>query len=44
MVQVPIFGPPEGIPFPHFRAGLPKGETKESFLDRVEASARRIVG
>ena len=39
-----MFGPPEGLPFPRFRAGLPEGETKESFLDRVEVSARRIVG
>jgi len=44
MVQVPVFGPPEGLPFPQFGAGLPEGETKESFLDRVEVSARRIVG
>jgi len=44
MVQVPVFGPPEGLPFPRFRAGLPEDETKESFLDRVEVSARRIVG
>jgi len=44
MVQVPVFGPPEGLPFPRFHAGLPEGETKESFLDRVEVSARRIVG
>ena len=44
MVQVPVFGPPEGLPFPQFRAGLPEGETKESFLGRVEVSARRIVG
>jgi len=44
MVQVPVFGPPEGLPFPRFRAGLTEGETKESFLDRVEVSARRIVG
>ena len=39
-----VFGPPEGNPFPRFGAGLPEGETKESFLDRVAASARRIVG
>jgi hypothetical protein len=44
MVQVPVFGPHEGLPFPRFRTGLPEGETKESFLDRVEVSARRIVG
>jgi hypothetical protein len=44
MVQVPVFGPPEGLPFPRFGAGLPEDETKESFLDRVEVSARRIVG
>ena len=44
MVQVPVFGPPKGIPFPQFNRGLPEDETKESFLDRVEASARRIVG
>jgi len=44
MVQVPVFGPPEGLPFPRFRAALPEGETKESFLNRVEVSARRIVG
>ena len=41
---LPVFCPPEGIPFPRFGAGLLEGETKESFLDRVEASARRIVG
>ena len=28
MVQVPVFGPPEGLPFPRFRAGLLEGETK----------------
>ena len=44
MVQVPVFGPSEGLSFPRFRAGLPVGETKEPFLDRVEVSARRIVG
>ncbi|XP_021317600.1 uncharacterized abhydrolase domain-containing protein DDB_G0269086-like [Sorghum bicolor] len=44
MVQVPVFGPPEGLPFPRFGAGIPEDETKESFLDRVEVSARRIVG
>jgi len=44
MVQVPVFGPPKGLPFPRFGAGLPEDETKESFLDRVEVSARRIVG
>jgi hypothetical protein len=44
MVQVPIFGPSEGIPFPRFNRGLPEDETKESFLDRVKASACRIVG
>ncbi|XP_021301870.1 uncharacterized protein LOC110429740 [Sorghum bicolor] len=44
MVQVPVFGPPEGLPFPRFGAGLPEDETRESFLDRVEVSARRIVG
>jgi len=44
MVQVLVFGPSEGLPFPRFGAGLPEGETKESFLDRVEVSARRIVG
>jgi len=44
IVQVPVFGPPEGLPFPRFRAGLPEDETEESFLDRVEVSARRIVG
>jgi len=44
MVQVPVFGPSEGLPFPRFRARLPEGETKESFLDSVEVSARRIVG
>jgi len=44
MVQVPVFGPPQGLSFPWFRAGLPEGETKESFIDRVEVLARRIVG
>jgi len=44
MVQVPVFGPPEELPFPRFHAGLPEDETKESFLDCVEVSARRIVG
>jgi len=44
MVQVPVFGPPEGLPFPRFGAGIPEDETKESFLDRVEVSTRRIVG
>jgi hypothetical protein len=44
MVQVPVFGPPEGLPFPQFRVGLPEDEKEESFLDRVEVSVRRIVG
>jgi len=44
MVQVPVFGPPEGLPFPRFGRTLAEGETKESFLNRVEASTRRIVG
>ena len=44
MVQVSVFGPPKGLPFPRFGAGLTEDETKESFLDRVEVSAWRIVG
>jgi len=44
MVQDPVFGPPEGIPFPRFGRALPEGETKESFLERVEAYARSIMG
>ena len=38
MLQVPVFGPPEGLPFPRFRACLPESETKESFLDCVAVS------
>ena len=44
MVQVPVFGPPEGLPFPRFGAGLPEDETNGSFLEHVEVSAWRIVG
>jgi hypothetical protein len=44
MVEVPVFGPPEGLLFPRFGKKLEEGETKESFLERVEATARRIVG
>jgi len=41
VVQVPVFGPPEGIPFPRFNRGLLEDETEESFLDCVEASTHR---
>ena len=44
MVQVPVFGPPEGLPFSWVGKSLEEGETGESFLERVESSARRIVG
>jgi hypothetical protein len=44
MVQVPVIGPSEGIPFPRFNRGLPEDETEESFLNRVKASTHRIVG
>ena len=43
MVQVPVFGPPKGLPFPCYGKKLEEGETKEPFLEWVEATAQRIL-
>jgi hypothetical protein len=42
MVQVPVFGPPKGLPFPCFDKELDEGRTKESFLEQVESYARGL--
>jgi hypothetical protein len=44
MVNVPIFGPTEEVPFPLFGIELKKGEDKKSFTAMVEDSAQEIVG
>jgi hypothetical protein len=44
MVNVPVFGPAEGVPFPWFGIELKEGEDKKSFVTMVEDGAREIVG
>jgi len=44
MVQVLVFGPAKGLPFPRFKRELGEGKTKESFWADVEICSRRIVG
>jgi len=40
MVQVPVFGPLERLPFPRFNKELGEDRTKESFLEEVESCAK----
>jgi hypothetical protein len=44
IVQVPVFGPVEGLPFPRFERELGEDQIKESFLVEVESCVHRIVG
>jgi hypothetical protein len=43
MVNVPVFGPAKGVPFPRFGIELKEGEDKKSFAAMVEDGAREIV-
>jgi hypothetical protein len=44
MVNVPVYGPVEGVPFPRFGIELKEGEDKKAFATMVEDGAREIVG
>jgi hypothetical protein len=43
MVNLPIFGEAEGVPFPHFGIALSE-EALDDFVAAVEQEAREIVG
>jgi hypothetical protein len=43
MVNVPVYGPAEGVPFPCFDHELPTGENKAAFAAMVEEGVRHIV-
>lgn len=43
-VSLPVFGDPEGVPFPRFDLELPEGKSKEDFVLDVEMRAQEIVG
>jgi hypothetical protein len=44
MVQVPVFGPTEGIPFPCFDRVLPTKQDRNTYVAEVEEAAREIAG
>jgi hypothetical protein len=44
MVNVPVYGPIEGVPFPRFGINFKEGEDKKAFATMVEDGAREIVG
>jgi hypothetical protein len=44
MVNVPIYGAAEGVPFPCFDRELPADEDKSTFAAMVEEGAGHIVG
>ena len=44
MVNIPIYGPAEGVPFPQFGIELSEGESTEDFMSSVEEGAREIIG
>jgi ribosomal protein L12E/L44/L45/RPP1/RPP2 len=44
MVNVPVYGPTEGVPFPWFGIEFKEGENRKAFTAMVEDGAREIVG
>jgi hypothetical protein len=44
MVQVPVFGPVEGLPLPRFDRVLPPDQDKKAFILEIEECAHQIVG
>jgi hypothetical protein len=44
LVNIPIYGIAEGVPFPCFDRELPIGEDKKAFAAMVEEDAWHIVG
>jgi hypothetical protein len=44
MVNLPVFGEAEGVPFPHFGIALSEEETPDDFVAAVEQEALEIVG
>jgi hypothetical protein len=42
MVNIPVYGPAEGVPFPRFGIELPEGES--AFVSSMEEGAREIIG
>jgi hypothetical protein len=43
MVNVPVYGPAEGVPFPRFNHELQEGEDKKTFTAMVEEGARILL-
>jgi hypothetical protein len=44
MVNIPIYGPTDGVPFSQFEIELNKGEDPKKFATMVEQGAREIIG
>jgi hypothetical protein len=44
MVQVPVFGPAEGLPFPRFDRALPPDQDKDAFILEIEEATHQIIG
>jgi hypothetical protein len=44
MVQVSVFGPTKGLPFPRFDRVPPPDQDKKAFILDIEECARQIVG
>ena len=44
MVNLPVYGEADGVPFPCFRIALSEEETSEDFIAVVEQEAWEIVG
>jgi hypothetical protein len=44
MVNLPVYGKADGVPFTHFGIKLSEYETPEEFVARVEQEEREIVG
>jgi hypothetical protein len=44
MVNIPIYGPVKGVPFPWFGIELTEGESPNDFVSSVEEGAWEIVG
>jgi hypothetical protein len=43
MVNVPIYGSTEGVPFPRFEIELNRGEDPKEFATMVEQGAQEII-
>ena len=44
MVNIPVYGPTKGVPFPRFGIELLEGESAEDFVSSMEEGAREIIG